>query len=77
VSPGIVLLGVAIPLATALASVARSLIRHCTERRRLDLVERLAARHGIDAVSTLSKLIPPQPPTGPGFADPARRLSTE
>jgi hypothetical protein len=52
------LLGLVITFGTALASVARSLIRHCTERRRLDLVERLAARHGIDAVSTLSKLIP-------------------
>jgi hypothetical protein len=31
-----------------------------TERRGLELLERLAARHGVDAVSALSDLIPPE-----------------
>jgi hypothetical protein len=42
-------MGLAVSFATALASVARSLIRHSTECRRLEIVEHLVDRHGADA----------------------------
>jgi hypothetical protein len=58
---GLAPMGLGVSLGAS-ASVARSLIRHCTERRRLELVDRLAAKHGVDAVSTLSQLIPPNRP---------------
>jgi hypothetical protein len=77
VSTGLAAIGLAVPFGTALASVARSLIRHRTERQRLELVERLAARHGVDAVSTLSKLIPPELPHEPRFAHPSRQQPTK
>ena len=73
---GLATMGLAVALG-ALASVARSLIRHCTERRRLELVERLAAKHGVDAVSTLSQLIPPELTADPRYARPARPSSTK
>jgi hypothetical protein len=59
-------MGLAVSFTTALASVARSLIRHSTECRRLEVVEYLTDGHGVDAVSALSELIPrDQPPTRP------------
>jgi hypothetical protein len=66
-------MGLAVSFATALASVARSLIRHSTECRRLEIVEHLVDRHGADAVSALSELIPPEPTTNPPLAHTARR----
>jgi len=66
-------MGLTVSLTTALASVGRSLIRHSTECRRLETVEYLADRHGVDAVSTLSKLIPPEPTADPRLAHAARR----
>ena len=54
----------ATPVVSALANVGRLQIQHRTERRRLELVERLAAKHGIDAVSSLSELVPPEIPGG-------------
>jgi hypothetical protein len=45
---GFATMGFAVSFGVALASVARSLIRHRRERRRLELVERLAASYGID-----------------------------
>jgi hypothetical protein len=63
-------MGLAVSFATALASVARSLIRHSTECRRLEVVEYLVVTQGIDAVSTLSQLIPPEPPAEPCFTHP-------
>ena len=66
-------MGLAVSVATALASIARSLIRHSTECRRLEVVEYLADRYGVDAVSALSELIPPEPTTDPPLAHTARR----
>jgi hypothetical protein len=66
-------MGLAVSFATALASVARSLIRHSTECRRLEVVEYLADRHGVDAVSALSELIPLEPTADPPLAHTARR----
>ena len=70
-------IGLAASFGTALASVARLLIRHRTERRRLELVERLAARHGVDAVSTLSQLIPPELTPDRHVAYPVRHSSAK
>jgi hypothetical protein len=61
-------MGLAVSFATALASVARSLIRHSTECRPLEVVECLAVRYGVDAVSALGELIPPEPTADPHTA---------
>ena len=66
-------MGLAVSFATALASVARSLIPHSTECRRLEVVEYLADRYGVDAVSALGELIPPEPTADPPLAHTARR----
>jgi hypothetical protein len=73
VSAGLALLAIVAPI----AGVARLLIRHHTERQRLALIERLAARHGIDAMSVLSKLIPPESSTDSRPAPRSRRLPTK
>jgi hypothetical protein len=71
-SPALAAICLAAPLGSALAGVGRSLIQHRTERQRLDLVERLAARHGIAAVSALGQIIPPEIPRGLVPARPGR-----
>lgn len=68
-------MGLAAYVGSALASVGRLLVQHRTERQRLELVERLAARHGIDAVSSLGKLIPPGTSDEPSSSRPARSTS--
>lgn len=70
-------MGLAASLGTALASVGRLLVQHRTERQRLELVERLAARHGIDAVSTLGRLIPPGTSAEPRSVRSTRRTSVK
>lgn len=74
---GLAMIGLTTSLAAALASVGRSLIRHNTECRRLETVEYLADRHGVDGVSILSKLIPPEPTVDPRSAHTARRSPTK
>jgi hypothetical protein len=76
VSTVFALIGFAASLGTAAASVGRLLVQHRTERQRLQLVERLAARHGVEAVSALGRLIPPEIPNEPRSARPQRRSST-
>jgi hypothetical protein len=72
VSTLLAVMGLAVSVGPAVASVGRLLVQHRTERQRLELVERLAARHGIDAVSTLGKLIPPETSSQPRSGRPTR-----
>jgi hypothetical protein len=63
VSTSAALIALAVPLSAGAASVAHALVRQRTERRRLELVERLAAQHGVTGVSALSE------PHSPGTLD--------
>lgn len=70
-------MGIAASSATGVAAVARSLIRHRTECRRLELVKHLADRHGVDAMSTLIEIIPPEPTADTRSAHLRRRSLTK